>query len=199
MGKRDPRIDAYIAKSAEYSRPIMKRVREIVHEGCPEVVETLKWSCPSFEYKGILCGMAAFKQHCVFGFWKHEQVVGKLGKSTQAMGSFGCLKELSDLPSKAVLLRCIKKAVQLNDDGIKAVRTKTRPKKPVAMHPKFKAALAKKKKALANLEAFSPSQQRDYLEWIAEAKAEETRDRRIAQAVEWLADNKPRHWKYMNC
>ena len=199
MGTRDPRIDVYIAKSAAFARPILAHLREIVHAGCPEVVETMKWSHPSFEYKGVLCGMAAFKQHCAFGFWKETLVVGDDAKAKAAMGSFGRLQELSDLPSKAALLRYVKRAKQLNHDGVKVVRAKTRPKKPVAMHPKLKAALAKEKKALANFEAFTPGQQRDYLEWIAEAKAEDTRDRRIAQAVEWISAGKTRNWKYMNC
>jgi uncharacterized protein YdeI (YjbR/CyaY-like superfamily) len=199
MGTRDPRIDAYIEKSAEYARPILTRLRSIVHEGCPEVVETVKWSMPSFEYKGLFCGMAAFKQHCTFGFWKHTLIVGDDEKAKEAMGSFGCLKQLSDLPSKAVLLRYIKKAKQLNDDGVKVVKPKHKPKKPAVMHPSFKAALTKKKKALVNFEAFSPSAQREYTDWIAEAKTDATRDRRIAQAVEWIAENKPRNWKYMKC
>ncbi|HUR27542.1 MAG TPA: YdeI/OmpD-associated family protein [Planctomycetota bacterium] len=199
MGTHDKRIDAYIAKSAEFSRPILTRLRELVHEGCPDVVETVKWSHPSFEYKGVFAGMAAFKQHCAFGFWKHELVVGDDAKAKEAMGSFGALKQLSDLPPKAEFLRYVKKAKQLNDDGVKAVRAKTKPKAPVAMHPKLKVALAKKKGALVKFGAFNPSQQREYLEWIADAKAEETRDRRIAQAVEWIAEGKPRHWKYMKC
>ena len=199
MGTRDPRIDAYIEKSAAFARPILTRLRAIVHEGCPEVVETVKWSMPSFEYKGLFCGMAAFKQHCTFGFWKHTLIVGDDAKAKEAMGSFGCLKEMSDVPLKADLLRYIKKAVQLNDDGVKVVKPKHKPKKPAVMHPSFKAALSKKKKALSNFEAFSPSAQREYTEWIAEAKTEATRDRRIAQAVEWLGENKQRNWKYMNC
>ncbi|HTF88761.1 MAG TPA: YdeI/OmpD-associated family protein [Planctomycetota bacterium] len=199
MGTRDPRIDAYIAKSADFAKPILTKLRALVHEGCPEVEETLKWSHPSFEYKGMFAGMAAFKQHCAFGFWKHTLVVGDDPKAKEAMGSFGCLKELSDLPPKAEFLRSVKKAMQLNDEGIKVKKPKHKRKPAPEMHPRFKAALAKKKKALANFEAFSPSQQREYLEWIAEAKAEATRDRRIEQAVEWLAENKPRNWKYMNC
>lgn len=199
MGTRDPRIDAYIAKSAEFAQPILTRLRAIVHEGCPEVVENVKWSMPAFEYKGPFCGMAAFKQHCVFGFWKHSLVVGDDPKAKEAMGSFGCLRKLSELPPKSELLRYIQQARKLNDDGVKVVKPKHKPKKPAAMHPRFKAALATKKKALVNFEAFSPSQQREYTEWIAEAKAEETRDRRIAQAVEWLAENKQRNWKYMKC
>lgn len=195
----DPRVDAYIAKSAEFARPILTRLRKLVHEGCPEVTETLKWGMPSFEYKGILCGMAAFKAHCAFGFWKHELVVGDSAKAREAMGSFGCLKQASDLPPKAELLRYIRKAALLNDAGVKVVRRKTASRKPIAMHPEFAAALSKKKPARVHFENFSPSQQREYLEWIAEAKADATRARRIAQALEWIAAGKTRNWKYAKC
>ena len=193
----DPRIDAYIANSADFARPILAHLRKLVHGACPEVTETVKWGHPAFDYKGSFCGMAAFKQHCAFGFWKHELVVGDDAKAREAMGSFGCLKKLSDLPARPALLRYIAKAKQLNDDGVKPVRRKTRPRKPVPMHPALAAALAKKKQARTYFDNFSPSEQRDYLEWIAEAKAESTRARRIVQAIEWISAGKPRNWKYM--
>lgn len=200
MGTKDPRVDAYIEKSQDFARPILKHLRAIVHAACPEVVETVKWGMPSFEYHGILCGMAAFKTHCSFGYWKHDLVVaGASAKHREAMGSFGRLTQISDLPPKAVLVRYTKKAMKLNEDGVKVVRAKTVPKKPVPMHPAFKAALARNLKARKTFDGFSPSHQREYLEWIADAKAESTRERRLAQAIEWLAEGKPRNWKYMNC
>ncbi len=200
MVTRDPRIDAYIEKSADFAKPILKHLRATVHTACPDVVETVKWSSPSFEYKGILCGMAAFKQHAVFGFWKHSLVVGERdGKVLGAMGSFGRITSMADVPPKAVLTRAIKKAMKLNEDGVKAPRDKHPPKPPPRMHPELKAALAKNKKALATFEAFSPSNKREYMEWIGEAKGEDTRARRLAQAIEWMAAGKPRNWKYMNC
>lgn len=200
MGTRDRRIDAYIQKSAPFAQPVLRHLRAVVHAACPEVVETLKWSSPSFEYKGILCGMAAFKQHCVFGFWKHELVLEGLDeKARTAMGSFGRLTSIADLPSKAVLTRHIKKAMALNDAGVKNMRTKTRPKAPARMHPALKAGLERNKKALVTFQAFPPSQKREYMEWIAEAKGEDTRERRLAQAIEWMAQGKPRNWKYMKC
>ncbi len=196
MGARDPRIDAYIAKSAGFARPILTHLREVVHAACPEVTETLKWGHPAFEHRGILAGMAAFKKHCAFGFWKHDLVIEGNTRADEAMGSFGRLTKLSDLPSNASLVRLVKKAKKLNDDGVKVVRTKTRPKKLIPMHPELKAALAKKKKARATFEALSPSHKREYVEWIAEAKADETRSRRIATAIEWLSEGKTRNWKY---
>jgi hypothetical protein len=193
---RDKRIDAYIEKSAPFAQPILKHLRAVVHETCPDVVETLKWSSPHFEYKGPFCGMAAFKEHAVFGFWKHELVVGEDSKAKEAMGSFGCLRTLADLPSKKALATYVRKAMKLNDDGVKVLRRKTRPKQPVAMHPELKAALAKSRKAQATFDAFPPSGKGEYLEWVADAKSDDTRARRIAQAVEWMAEGKRRNWKY---
>jgi hypothetical protein len=194
MVTRDRRIDAYIDNAADFARPILIRLRSVVHSACPEVVETLKWRMPSFEYKGLLCGMAAFQQHCTFGFWKHELVVGKGERA--AMGSFGRITSLEDLPSKSELTRMVKKAMQLNDDGVKVVREKRAPK-AIAMHPALKKALAGNAKARTNFAAFSPSQKREYLEWIAEAKGDDTRQRRLADAVAWIAQGKPRNWKYV--
>lgn len=199
MGTRDPRIDAYIEKAAPFARPILVHLRAVVHSACPKAVETVKWGSPSFEYEGILCGMAAFKQHCAFGFWKHDLVVDGDTKAKEAMGSFGRITSVKDLPPKTTLARYVKKAMQLNEAGVKVVRKKTVPKKPIPMHPAFQAALARNKKASAALAGFSPSQQRDYLEWIATAKQDSTRARRIETAIEWLAQGKPRNWKYMNC
>ncbi len=199
MGTRDPRIDAYIAKAADFARPILTHLREVVHAGCPDVVETFKWGHPSFEHRGLLAGMAAFKKHATFGFWKHALVVEGDTRADEAMGSFGRLTALSDLPSKATLVRLVKKAKRLNDEGVKPVRAKSAPKKPIPMHPDLRAALAKKKKALAAFEAFSPSHQREYLEWIAEAKGDDTRKRRIATTIEWLSEGKARNWKYEKC
>src|SRR5262245_60458637 len=124
MGSRDARIDAYIASRNDFARPILEHLREVVHAACPEVTETIKWGMPSLEYKGPFCGMAAFKEHAVFGFWKHELVVGDDPKAQEAMGSFGCLKSLKDLPSKKDLITYIRKAKKLNDDGVKAPRMK---------------------------------------------------------------------------
>lgn len=200
MVTRDPRIDDYIENAAPFARPILKHLRSVVHDACPDVVETLKWRMPSFEHKGLLCGMAAFKQHATFGFWKHSLVVeGASEKEREAMGSFGKLTSIDDLPSKTVLARYVKKAVKLNEDGVKAPRDKHPKKKPVAMPKELEAALAKNKKARATFEAFSPSHKKEYMEWIGEAKGEDTRARRVATAVEWMSEGKPRNWKYMNC
>ncbi len=199
MSHRDPRVDAYIAKAAPFARPILGHVRAIVHEACPDAEETIKWGMPSFMYAGgILCGMAAFKAHASFGFWKHALVVGE-GDEQVGMGSFGKLESVRDLPPRKQLLAYVKKAAALNAQGVRAAsaRKAAAPKPAAVPTPEFAAALRKDKAASATFKAFPPGQQREYVEWIAEAKREDTRDRRIAQAVEWLAEGKPRNWKYM--
>jgi uncharacterized protein YdeI (YjbR/CyaY-like superfamily) len=199
MGIRDARIDAYIAKSAEFAKPILCHLREVVHVACPEAEETMKWSFPHFLYKGMLCSMAAFKEHCAFGFWKGSLVVGDDGKAEEAMGHLGRITKLADLPSKKDLSGYIKAAMKLNDEGVKAPgRAKNKePKEPVVPED-LAGMLRANKKALATFEKLSPSHKREYIEWITEAKTEATRSRRMQTAVEWMAEGKPRNWKYMN-
>jgi uncharacterized protein YdeI (YjbR/CyaY-like superfamily) len=201
MGSRDPRIDAYIGNAAAFAQPILERLREIVHEACPDAGETLKWGAPSFMHAGgILCMMAAFKQHASFGFWKHALVVGE-EVPRDGMGSFGKMTSLKDLPPKKELVALIRKAMRLNEEGVKTpgVRKTSAPKPPSLAPDDLAAALKKNSKARTTFDGFSPSQQREYVDWITEAKRDETRQKRLAQAIEWLAEGKPRNWKYMNC
>src|SRR4051812_29580166 len=199
MATKDPRIDAYIAKSGDFAKPILKHLRKVVHAGCPEVVETLKWSMPHFDHKGLMCGMAAFKAHCAFGFWKSELILdpGEV-KEKSGMGSFGCIRSLADLPSEKTLIGYVKKAAALNDAGIKPPG-RTQPKKRVelAMPDYFTAALKKNTKARKTFEDFSPSHRREYIEWVTEAKREETRKERLDKSIKWLNEGKARHWKYL--
>lgn len=199
MGKRDPRVDAYIAKSAEFARPILEHLRKVVHEGCPEAEETLKWGMPTFLHEGILCHMAAFKAHCAFGFHKSALLFEDTPKQKEAMGNMGRITGLADLPPKKELVRLVKAARKLNVEGVAAPRTKTAPKPPVEMPADLAAALASNAKARATFEGFPPSHRREYVEWIVEAKQEATRQRRLAQAVEWMAEGKSRNWKYERC
>jgi uncharacterized protein YdeI (YjbR/CyaY-like superfamily) len=195
MGKKEPRIDAYIAKSPEFARPILKHLREIVHKGCPDVEETVKWSSPHFDYAGgPLAGMAAFKEHCAFGFWKGSLIVPG---SSEAMGQFGRITSLSDLPSDKLLLGYVRKAAELNEKGVKVPRPVKRDRKEIPMPADLAAALMKDARARATFGAFSPSHKREYLEWITEAKGEDTRKKRLNTAVEWMSEGKPRNWKYM--
>lgn len=199
MARKDPRIDAYIAKSADFAKPILKHLRKAVHAGCANVEETMKWSMPHFDYKGVMCGMAAFKEHCAFGFWKEALIFERPEAAEKGgMGSFGCITSLADLPSEKRLIQYVKKAAALNEAGIKTPR-QTQPKKrdPLEVPDYFSAALKKNARARKTFENFPPSEQREYLEWVTEAKREETRRERLATSIEWLADGKPRHWKYL--
>jgi uncharacterized protein YdeI (YjbR/CyaY-like superfamily) len=198
MGKKDPRVDAYIAKAKPFAQPILKHIRQVILSASPEIVETVKWSSPSYEYKGILCGFAGFKEHAIFGFWKHALVVGKTAaKLDGSGGSIGRLRSLDDLPSDATLKAYIRKAMALNDAGVAAPHVaKRKTHKPLAVPADLKTALSKDAKAKAGFDAFSPSARRDYIEWLLEAKTAETRERRLATAVEWIAEGKRRNWKY---
>ena len=196
----DPRIDAYLERAAPFARPILAHARALVHNACPTIEETIKWGMPTFVHAGgILCGMAAFKQHASFGFWKHALVVGE-GEPRDGMGSFGKMTSLQDLPPDKVLLAHIRKAMTLNEDGVKSpVARKALPKPPPETPEDLVAALEKNKPAQVTFDAFPPSCKREYIEWIVEAKREDTRAKRLAQTVEWLAEGKRRNWKYENC
>lgn len=199
MGTRDPRIDAYIEKSAPFAQPILEHLRDVVHSACPDVEETIKWSSPHFDYKGMMCGMSSFKEHCAFGFWKGKLIVGANGKSAEAMGNFGRITSLKDLPPRKLLLGYVKEAMRLNDEGIAVVKPKATSKPEAAVPADLSAALKKNKAARVTFEGFSSSQRREYVEWITEAKTDATRLRRLEQAVVWMAEGKIRNWKYVNC
>lgn len=201
MASTDPRIDAYIAKSAEFARPILNHLRKLVHRGCPKVEETLKWSMPAFVYKGLLCSMAAFKQHATFGFWKQELVVGK-GAKKGAMGQMGRITSLQDLPGDKILFGYIRRAVELNEEGVKNPsrnRARRGEKREIQVPDFLVAALKKNKKAQSNFVNFSYSHKREYVDWIAGAKRQETQRKRLETALAWIAEGKPQNWKYMRC
>jgi uncharacterized protein YdeI (YjbR/CyaY-like superfamily) len=196
MATRDPRVDAYIERSAAFARPILAHFREVVHDACPAVEETIKWGFPHFTYGGMLCSMASFKQHCAFGFWKGALVVDE--GSRDAMGQFGRITSIAELPARKLLAGYVKEAMRLNEEGVKAP-SRAKPKAPRAELPvpdDLAAALRKNRAARATFDAFPPSQRREYVEWITEAKGADTRARRLETAVEWMAEGKPRNWKY---
>lgn len=194
---KDPRVDAYIAKSPDFAKPILIHLRKLAHAACPEVEEALKWRIPHFLHKGILFGMAGFKQHCAVHFWKGKLVLGDRSRAG-VFGNLGRVTALSDLPGKKEILGYIKKAVELNEGGVKKFST-SRPKKKLMVPAYFLAALRKNKKAHAAFENFSYSHKKEYVNWITEAKREETREKRMKTAIEWLAQGKPQNWKYLNC
>ncbi len=199
MAKKDKRVDAYIEKSAAFAKPILNHLRELVHKACPETEETIKWSFACFDYKGPFCSMAAFKQHCSFGFWKAALMKDsdKL-KSNQAtaMGHLGKITSLSDLPSDKIIVAYIKEAMKLNDEGIKLPPRKKSTEKELVIPDYFIKAVSKNKKAQQTFEKFPPSHKKEYVQWITEAKTEETRNRRMETAIEWIAEGKGRNWKY---
>lgn len=196
---RDPRIDAYIEKAAPFAQPILTHIRETVHAACPDVQETMKWSMPHFDHHGIMCGMAAFKAHCTFGFWKASLIPG-LGPNSNnggdSMGNVGRITSIEDLPAKKILVGYVKEAMRLNEEGIAVAKPRKSPKPEAEVPAGLATALAKNAKAKKAFAAFPPSHRREYVEWVTEAKREETRAKRIAQTVEWVADGKPRNWKY---
>ena len=204
MPKRDPRVDAYIANSAEFARPVLEHFRSIVEDACPDAQETVKWGRPSWQYAGaLMCSMAAFKQHCTFNFWKAPLLTfgGKavgFGKDAQ----FAHITAVAELPNRSALVRLVRQAAKLNADGVKesvmssGVRRQAR--KPLPIPADLKRALTTHPKARATFEGFPPSHRREYIEWITEAKREETRAQRLRQTVQWLDEGKPRNWKYMS-
>ena len=199
---KSPAVDAYIARSAAFARPILTRLRGLMHKACPQIEETMKWSVPHFEYQGVVANMAAFKQHASFGFWKQklmEDPAGLFPRPGESSMGGRKIRSLAELPSDAVLIRYIRAAVALNEQGVKIARFLKKKKPPVRPPADLVAALARNARARATFGNFSPSQQREYVDWITEAKQAATRERRLAQAIEWMAEGKPRHWKYRNC
>ena len=197
MGERDPRIDEYIARSADFAKPILAHLRELVHEHCPEVEEKVKWSSPHFDHRGPMAHMAAFKQHCAFGFWKGAMVVGDTER--EGAGQFGKIASLADLPPDHVLAGYIRAAKELNESGTSApARARKMGPKPELPVPAFLVeALEGNPRARRGFEGLAPGQRREYVEWLSEARSDATRARRLNDAVEWMAEGKPRHWKYM--
>jgi hypothetical protein len=197
MGTRDPRVDAYIAKAPDFARPILGHLRDVVHAACPAVEEDIKWGAPHFLHHGMLASMAAFKAHACFGFWRGKELFPD-GGGSGAMGHFGRLESVKDLPSKKALTTLVKQAMALSASGAARPKKAGKPKPPPVPSPEFAAAIAGSRQAAKAFAAFPPSHQRDYVDWIDEAKRDDTRARRIAQAVEWIAQGQSRHWKYEN-
>ena len=197
MGERIAAVDAYIAKAEPFARPILTHLRALVHAACPEAEESIKWGFPNFGYHGMLCSMAAFKRHASFGFWKHSLVVkdGAPGRDRGAMGSFGRITSLADLPPRRTLVALVRRAMKLNEQGIRPVR-RSRPRPPLPVPADLRRALAGSRAAAAAWKAFPPGHRREYIEWIREAKTAPTRAKRLATTLEWLAEGKPRNWKY---
>jgi uncharacterized protein YdeI (YjbR/CyaY-like superfamily) len=201
MSEKDPRVDVYIEKAQTFAKPVLKKLRKLIFQACPDAIETIKWGFPNYEIHGSLfCNMAAFKEHCSFGFWKAsllsdpKKILHLAEKN--AMGHFERISSPDDLPSDKILIAYLVEAAGLNKNNIKILRPKATPKEELPVPERLKSALKKNKKAQLNFEAFSSSQKREYIEWITEAKTEETADKRLATTIEWVAEGKTRLWKY---
>jgi uncharacterized protein YdeI (YjbR/CyaY-like superfamily) len=196
MAKKDPRIDAYIANAQPFARPILRHLRKLFHQGCPDLEETMKWSSPHFNSHGeMMVGMAAFKEHCGFGFWKAALLFPTSDKSPEAIGQFGKIRTLADLPPDAKIVKLVQAAAKLNEEGIKVKRPKAAPKPELKAPADLVKALAKNAQAKAEFAALRPSHRREYVEWILEAKREETRAARIEKTVAQCAEGKSLYWK----
>ncbi|RFZ85822.1 hypothetical protein DYU05_09580 [Mucilaginibacter terrenus] len=208
MEQYDSRVDAYIEKSAEFAKPILKHLREIVHNASPEITETIKWSAPFFEYKGVLCFMMAFKQHAGFGFWKAEQLPDPhqilYTEGGEAAGSIGKLTSIADIPDADILVWYIKQAMAQKDAAgpVKAKPaakkvTGPKPANTTLDTPNYLAELfISNPEAKAYFDKFSPSQKKEYITWFEDAKTTATRDKRLKEGIEWMNEGKTRNWKY---
>ena len=192
MPKKDPRVDAYIAKSADFAKPILNHVRKLVHAACPQVEETMKWNSPFFLHQGILLAMPAFKKHCALIFWKGQFILGRERVKLRRLTS------ISELPGNKILTGYIRKAIEVNEAGVKnPAFARSKVKKKITIPAYFLAALRKNKKALTAFEDFSPSHKQEYVEWITGAKREDTRARRLQTAIKQIAGGKSLNWKYL--
>ena len=197
MPSTDSRIDDYIAGAGEFARPILSRVRKLIHEVCPSVTETMKWGSPFYEHHGVLVGTPAFKKHCALIFWKDKLIFKDVPTENNPSKRLRKLTSIEELPDDTTLIRYIEKSIELNEAGVKEpVRSKPNSKKRLVVPKYLQDALNKSKRTLAAFENLSPSCKREYVEWLVDAKREETRAKRLATAVKWIAEGKNRNWKY---
>ena len=200
MPTTDPRVDAYIDKSRDFAKPILNHIRALVHEAFPEIEETIKWSFPNFVYKGPVCHMASFNEHCAFGFWKQSLLeTAAFPAEKTAMGSFGRITSLDELPDDETIKKLILGAVELNEKGIKVARPVSKERAELVVPDILNASLASNELAAETFNNFPYSKKKEYVTWITEAKTDATRDKRLATTIEWLAEGKSRNWKYENC
>lgn len=198
METYDLRQDEYIVKAAEFAQPVLIHLRQLIHDAAPQIQETIKWGMPFFDYKGPVCQIAAFKQHCSFGFWKGSLLSDPhhLLEKNDAMGHFGRITSLTDLPPDEILMQYIREAVELNEKGVKLAKVKNTVKAPLVVPAFFTDFLREHPQAETQFNNYSYSHKKEYVEWITEAKTEGTRQKRMLTAVQWLSEGKPRHWKH---
>lgn len=202
MTTTDPRIDAYIAKSAAFAQPVLTYLRQLIRETCPDVQETIKWGMPSFEYKGMMAGLASFKGHCAFYLWKGNIIPDPHGFLSTVggtgMGNFGKITSLGDLPTREIIVYYLQEAMRLNEEGIQVPKDKTKAAKKASETPQeLLEALKQSPAAQLTYDNFPPGQKREYDEWIADAKTDATRQKRLKDAIQWMSEGKIRNWKYV--
>jgi uncharacterized protein YdeI (YjbR/CyaY-like superfamily) len=198
METYDLRQDDYIAKAADFAQPILIHLRQLIHDAAPQIQETMKWSMPFFDYKGTVCHIAGFKQHCTFGFWKGSLLSDphNILERSDAMGHLGRITSMADLPADEILMQYIREAVELNEKGIKVDKTKSTVKPPLVIPDYFSELLKEHPQAETQFNNYSYSHKKEYVEWITEAKTEGTRHKRMLTAIQWLSEGKSRHWKH---
>ncbi|MFA6127214.1 MAG: YdeI/OmpD-associated family protein [Bacteroidales bacterium] len=199
MSAPDPRIDTYINKAAPFAQPVLRHIRRLVHKACPEVEETIKWGFPHFDYKGVMISMASFKAHCTLNFWKAGLIDGirQVNEEDSAMGQFGRITSINDLPDDETLLGYMREAKRLNDEGIKLPqKPKEQSVKELTIPDCLVEALKENPLAADTWDKFAYSHKKEYVSWINDAKTEATRANRLATAIEWMAEGKPQNWKY---
>ncbi|WP_029288828.1 YdeI family protein [Pedobacter sp. R20-19] len=192
-------VDQYIIKSAPFAIPILDHLRNLVHQADARIEEKIKWGMPFFDFKGPVCHMAAFKNHCAFGFWKGALIEDEFNifkERTNAMGMLGKIKSFADLPADEILIAYIQQAIQLNEDGIKLPAKPKASPQPLVIPQYFIDALQEDFVAMDVFQNFSISNKKDYIIWLEEAKTESTRQKRLATAIEWMSEGKTRMWKY---
>ncbi|MEM9410128.1 MAG: YdeI/OmpD-associated family protein [Planctomycetota bacterium] len=200
MPKLDPRVDQYIENSPEYAQPILSKIRKAFHKGCPEVEEAIKWGCPHFLHHGMLGGMASFKKHVSFGFWRSKELedpeeLFETGTGKKASMCNAHVHNLKELPTQKVLVDYVRRATILNQTSPSPKKASTK-KISTEIPTDLADALKKNTKAKKTFESFAPSHKRDYIEWINEAKRKATREKRLATTIEWLSEGRRRNWKY---
>jgi len=201
--KYDPAIDTYIAKAEEFARPILEHWRTLVHQNCPDVEEAIKWGIPHFDYKGDhMCVMAAHKAHCSFTFLKGQLMTDPRLKAAKDLKPvkrlLGKITQFSELLPDQEFIAMIKEAVQLNEKGVKVQREKSTEEKPKVLETPdyFQDELEGNPKAKEVFESKSNSFRKEYIIWISDAKTDATRQKRIAEALEWISEGKGRFWKH---
>lgn len=198
----NPAINTYIANAQPFAQPILIHIRKLVHQACPNVEEKIKWGMPFFDYKGSMCNLAAFKQHCSFGFWKaslmSDRMLVETAKSEVAMGHLGKITSVEDLPSDKKIIAYIEEAMLLNEEGKRVVKVTATAATSYVVPDYIVAAIKENENAFATFEAFAPSHRKEYAQWIDEAKTEATKDKRLAETINLLLKGKPRNWQYMD-